>query len=183
MAVSFETYERLALEDPDGKWELVCGRLRSKPGMTTRHNQLGMRIGAYLYLQVNADAFEIRVDSGRVRAVDGSGFIPDVMVVPAELVHRSRQETPAALEAYQEPLPLIVEIWSPSTGGHDEQVKLRAYQERGDEEIWLVHPAERSLRAFVRQPDGSYTEARYTTGEVRAARLPGVTIDLAALFR
>ena len=37
MPVSAETYERVALEDPEGKWEPVCARLRRKPIM---RNQL-----------------------------------------------------------------------------------------------------------------------------------------------
>jgi hypothetical protein len=38
MAVSQQTYERVALEDPDGRWELHGGRLREKPGMTWAPN-------------------------------------------------------------------------------------------------------------------------------------------------
>jgi hypothetical protein len=34
MIVRTETYERVALEEPGGKRELVCGRLRQKPSMT-----------------------------------------------------------------------------------------------------------------------------------------------------
>jgi hypothetical protein len=38
MPVSEQTYERVALEDPGGAWELACGQLRSKPAMTIEHN-------------------------------------------------------------------------------------------------------------------------------------------------
>ena len=37
MPVSEETFERVALEDPEGRWELICGKLREKPAMTTEH--------------------------------------------------------------------------------------------------------------------------------------------------
>ena len=40
MPISDATYERVALEDADEVWELVCGRLRSKPGMTAEHNNV-----------------------------------------------------------------------------------------------------------------------------------------------
>ncbi len=43
MPVSAATYERLALEDPEGHWELVHGRPRRKPDMATEHNDV-MRI-------------------------------------------------------------------------------------------------------------------------------------------
>jgi hypothetical protein len=44
MPISEETFERVALEDPDGKWELHCGRLtyliasvREPDGSYTEH--------------------------------------------------------------------------------------------------------------------------------------------------
>jgi Uma2 family endonuclease len=44
------------------------------------------------------------------------------------------------LELYVEPLPLVVEVWSPSTGQYDVDEKLPEYQRRGDLEIWRFHP-------------------------------------------
>ena len=86
------------------------------------------------------------------------------------------------LEAYTDPLPLVVEVWSPSTGDYDVETKLGEYRRRGDLEIWLLHPYSHSLTAWVRQPDGSYVEVHYTGGTVQPAALPGVTIDLDARF-
>ena len=40
MTISEQTFELVALEDSDELWELVCGHLRAKPGMTARHNDL-----------------------------------------------------------------------------------------------------------------------------------------------
>ncbi len=40
MPVSEATYQRVALEDPESKWELHCGQLRRKPSMTMPHNTL-----------------------------------------------------------------------------------------------------------------------------------------------
>ena len=86
------------------------------------------------------------------------------------------------LEVYEEALPLVVEVWSPSTGAYDVEVKLLEYQRRGDLEIWLIHPYERTLTAWIRQPDGAYAEAIYREGVVRPSALPGVEIDLVSLF-
>ena len=38
-------YERLALEDREGQWELHNGEMRRKPGMTTRHNDISWVLG------------------------------------------------------------------------------------------------------------------------------------------
>ncbi len=46
MAVSYATYERLALEDSDTQWELVRGKLRERPPMsqaTTRSRTASWR--------------------------------------------------------------------------------------------------------------------------------------------
>jgi len=81
-----------------------------------------------------------------------------------------------------EPLPLVVEVWSPSTGGYDARTKLPEYQRRGNAEIWFIHPYDRTLTAWQRQPDGSYRESLRRGGIVEPIALPGVRIDLDALF-
>ena len=86
------------------------------------------------------------------------------------------------LEIHSGPLPLVVEVWSPSTGGIDQREKLPQYKQRGDLEVWLLHRRRRTLTAWVRGDDGQYTETVYTGGIVRPAHLPNVVIDLDALF-
>ncbi|MFN8557160.1 MAG: Uma2 family endonuclease [Dehalococcoidia bacterium] len=92
------------------------------------------------------------------------------------------QRGTGAVESYREPLPLIVEIWSPSTGEYDAREKLPEYRRRGDLEIWLVNPYARTLTAWVRQPNGVYAETLHRGGRVRPAHLPDVAIDLDALW-
>ena len=76
----------------------------------------------------------------------------------------------------------MVEVWSPSTGHYDFATKLQGYRERGDAEIWFIHPYERTLTAWRRQPDGSYAEETYRGGPVPVVSLPGVVIDFDALL-
>jgi Uma2 family endonuclease len=76
----------------------------------------------------------------------------------------------------------VVEVWSPSTGDYDVDAKLPVYQQRGDLEIWRIHPYERTLTAWRRQPNGSYQETIHREGVVKPAALPGVAIDLGPLF-
>ena len=86
------------------------------------------------------------------------------------------------LEVYDQPLPLVVEVWSRSTGDYDVEEKLAVYQQRGDLEIWRIHPYERTLTAWRRQPDGSFEQSVHHDGIISPAALPSVEIDLAALF-
>ncbi len=87
------------------------------------------------------------------------------------------------LEVYSNALPLVVEIWSPSTSSYDIDEKLAGYQRRGDHEIWRLHPYERTLTGWRRQPDGTYAETVYEGGTVEPVGLPRVSIDLDGLFK
>lgn len=181
MPVSEATYRQVALEDPSGGWELICGRLRRKPPMTTEHEGTGRELLRRLVLHLDPRLFAVGQNSGKVRTSDGSYYVPDISVIPRAYERRLR-ERPGTFEVYDEPLPLVVEIWSPSTGDYDVEAKLAEYRRRGDREVWLLHPYERTLRAWRRQPDGTYTEALYRGGPVQPVALPNVTIDLDTLF-
>jgi Uma2 family endonuclease len=180
MPVTEETFRQVALEDPEGHWELYCGHLRRKPGMTAEHNDVMSFLAAQLWRQLDSRAYRVRTNAGHVRRSAESYFIPDVYVVPTEQVRRQRGT--GVLETFEAPLPLVVEVWSPSTGQYDVDTKLREYQQRGDREIWRIHPLERTLTAWRRQADGAYEELHIAGGTVQPVAIPGVTIDLDALF-
>ncbi len=181
MPVSEATYRRLVLEDPDSKWELICGYLRRKPAMRFEHYQTAIELAFMLREHLGLRDYLIRVDAGRVRRAGPRYFIPDVYVAAMDSVLRQFPE-PGMLEAYPEPLLLVVEVWSPSTAGYDVTERLREYQARGDREVWLLHPYERTLTRWVQQAGGSYTERHQQGGIVTPASLPAVHIDLDALF-
>jgi Uma2 family endonuclease len=106
---------------------------------------------------------------------------PDIAASPTPLEATLRRQ-PGALDAYVDPLPLVVEIWSPSTGEDDVDTNVPEFKARGHLQIWRLHPFERTLTAWMRQPDGTYAETVYRNGLVRPAALPGVVVDLDALF-
>jgi Uma2 family endonuclease len=180
MAVSYATCERVALEDDSAIWELVCGRLREKQGMTQDHNDRAMELVAQLIEQLDRRRFRIRTNSAALRITEATYFVPDVAVIPVDLPPAGARDT--SLEMYEQPVPLVVEVWSPSTGTKDFETKVPEYQSRGDFEIWRIHPREREVTVWRRQPDGSYRESRHTAGVVPIESLPNVSIDLGRLF-
>lgn len=182
MPVTVETYQRVALEDPEGKWELHRGKLRGKPGMTFAHNEEIHLLAAQLYRQIDLERFSIRINHGHVNRADETYYIPDLFVVPLGLENQDWERT-NVLETYGDPLPLVVEVWSPSPGGYDVDGKLPEYRRRGDAEVWRIHPYERTLTAWRRQPDGSYAETVHREGSIRPVAIPDVSIDLDGLFR
>ena len=178
--ISEAEYQQFVLSQPDGQWELHGGRLVEKPGMTWEHGGIVTELAYFLRHQINRAEYRVFVES-RVRRPGATIFLPDVMVVPTAYGDPFRGR-PGTLAIFSDPLPLIVEIWSSSTGDYDVDAKLPVYQQRGDLEIWRIHPYERTLSAWRRQPDGSYQETVHRDGIVTPVALPGVEIDLDELF-
>jgi Uma2 family endonuclease len=182
MPVTAETYEQVALADPEGHWELHGGRLRRKPDMTQEHNDAASILGFLLQQQLPLDVYRVRVNMGRARRDENHSYIPDVMVVPVSMM-APRSDAPGGLERYDGPLPLVVEVWSPSTGEYDVDDKLPEYMHRGDLEIWRVHPYERSVTVWRRSLAGDYSRSEYGISDVvTVSSLPGVVIAVQSLF-
>lgn len=179
--VSEAAYLQIAMDDPETPWELHNGQLREKPAMTCDHNWLMYKLGFMLGQQLDWAEFQVRVNAGHISRPTANYYIPDVFVLPTKLTDAFRGRADL-LEAYAVPLPLVVEVWSRSTGDYDVDEKLDEYRRRGDLEIWRLHPFERTLTAWRRQPDGAYEETLYHGGVVRPIALPDVAIDLDALF-
>jgi Uma2 family endonuclease len=150
--------------------------------MSMDHNRDQRRLVRQLILQLDDRDHEVCFDNARLRSPSGAVFIPDIVVVPTALVD-AREGLLRALETYDEPMPFVAEIWSPSTGGYDVNTKFGEYRARGDQEIWRIHPFERIVTAWRRQPDGSYQESHHTGGLLVLWALPHVTIDLDAMLR
>jgi Uma2 family endonuclease len=179
--VTEETYRRLALGERGRRLELHGGRLREKPGMSVEHGDIITEVAFALRSQLDRDTYRVRVQHARLRVSPEDYYVPDVAVVPAA-AERALRDAPGSLDAYPAPLPLVVEVWSPSTGSYDLAEKLPGYQRRGDEEIWRLHPFERTLTAWRRRPDGGYDETTQRGGIVRPTAVPEVEIDLDVLF-
>ena len=181
MSITEQTFEELVLNDPERQWELHHGRPREKPNMSIDHHRVTMRLNHQFGRQLDLDRFDLRLNLGHVRRVDQTYYIPDLYIVPIGSTE-PLPGLPDQLEVWDIPLLLVVEVWSPSTGTYDVASKLPEYQLRGDQEIWRVHPFDRTLMAWRRQQDGSDALTMHTEGSIQPIALPGVTIDLDALF-
>jgi Uma2 family endonuclease len=174
-------FEQFALEHPEQKWELHRGELREKPDMSAEHNHVLWELATDRTNQLPRDRFKVRVNTGLVAKSDEGRYIPDLYIVPAETVLAARRRADP-LEVYADPLPFVVEVWSPSAGKYDDDEKLPEYMARGDLEIWRLHPIARSLRGWRRRSDGGYEEFAASSGVIELHALPGVRIDLDVLL-
>jgi len=181
VATAVQTYEEIALAEPERQWELHHGALREKPGMSAEHNHVQDELYGALRDGVDRAAFRVSANAARLRAGDDATYVPDLVVIPAALREEQRRRG-ERLEVHDAPMPLVVEVWSPSTGTYDVDTKIPAYRVRGDAEIWRVHPFERTLTRWLRLPDGNYERTIHTSGTIRPRALPGAAVDLDALF-
>jgi Uma2 family endonuclease len=180
--ISEADYIRISLGDPGTAWELIGGLLVEKPEMSFAHLNVVALLVRRLTQQLDEDEYIVLSDAGRVRRSARNYLIPDISVVPAHLPASYVREQPRQLGVFDEPLPLVIEAWSPSTGTYDVNTKAPVYRRRGDLEIWHLHPFERTLTVWRRQPNGAYVETVYHGGLVQTASLPGVVINLDGLF-
>jgi len=177
--MSEEDFQQFALTGAEGAWELHDGRLVEKPVVTWSHGDIVIELAHRLRLQLDRDQYRVFTEL-RVRRPPATVLMPDLLVVPTVCGQTLRDQPTLAI--FADPLPLVVEVWSPSTGGYDVDTKAPMYEQRGDREIWRIHPFERTLTSWQRQRDGSYREMVHRAGSVTPMALPGVTIDLDNLF-
>lgn len=176
-----QDYERFVMTGAQGAWELHDGVLLEKPGMSAEHGDFTFEFGYRLRDQIDRSQFRIAINDWRVLRPTATVFVPDLVVVPVALYDQFRGQ-PGRLPIFSQPLPLVVEVWSASTGDYDIAAKIPVYQQRGDLEIWHVHPYERTLTRWVRQLDGSYRMTTHRDGLISLTPLSGVAINLDELF-
>ncbi len=178
--LAIDEYRQEVFSDPGRMWELFDGQLREKPGKSWEHLDSVTLLGHLLLRQLDRREYRVFAE-GRIRRPAATVFIPDSLVVPAA-VGQAFRGRPGTRAIFPDPLPLIVEVWSASTGNFAVDAKLPVYKQRGDQEFWRIHPYDKTVIAWRCQPDGSFVETFYREGAITPESLPGVTIDLAELF-
>ena len=161
--------------------ELINGTayVREPPAPSRSHQEL---VGE-LYLQARLALegkpcrayiapFDVRLpQSGEVDELIDTVVQPDVLIVCdlGKLDERGMRGAP----------DWIAEVLSPATSSHDQVVKLPTYERAGVREVWLVHPADRTLSIY-RLDGGRYGRPTIVglTGRTAICAIPGVSIDL-----
>jgi Uma2 family endonuclease len=178
--MSAKQYEAFALTAEGHRFELRGGRPVEKPVMSIAHDWAQSGLVLQLNQQIDSSRYSVQF-AARLKRDDENYYIPDVCILPISSIEPDRSKW-RQLNLYLTPLPLVVEIWSPSTGDYDMETKLPDYQQRGDLGIWRLHPYDRTLTVWRRQSDGSYVEAVFHGGTISPVAFPDVKIDLDALF-
>ena len=182
MAISFRTYAQLALEDAEGRWELMGGHPRRKPPESFQHGALIDGLIEQLVPLLRGSDYRLSVNHARLMIDQDHILLPDLAVVPRAVSARAVRERPNALETYHTSLPLLIDVWTPATAEFNVEARIPEYRRANAEEIWLVHPAARAVTVWVRRTGGAYQEAIRVAGTLTAVRVPGLALDITALF-
>jgi len=168
------------------RWELIDGVAYN---MTPAPSVAHQRIVRELLTQINellrdgpCEVFAAPFDVRLPEADEGDAEIttvvqPDLAVIcdPIKLDERGCRGAP----------DLIMEVISPSTAAKDQIYKVALYERHGVKEYWLVHPTDCLVTIRLLGSDGRYGLPRIheAKGALPVATLPGLEIDLDAVFR
>jgi len=177
-AVRLLTYDDLLQTPEDGKrYEIIAGELyvSASPGWAHQEvsGELYDTIKRHVRRHQLGKVYYAPVD---VRLSPHDIVEPDLLFIRQDRLHIYKDR--GAVQGAPE---LVVEIISPSSRRIDPGAKKQLYARSGIPEYWLVDPATRQFQLFILL-DGRYEEVPAIDGRLSSAILPGLVIDLAALF-
>ncbi|MEP7200856.1 MAG: Uma2 family endonuclease [Chloroflexota bacterium] len=154
--------------DEDDKAELIDGEVFVMSPAAYRHQKLEMFLSAVLNLYVKQHRLGLVADSQYMMRFGKNYFVPDIIFV--QEAHRARC-TPTYVDG---PADLVMEILSPSTAEHDQDVKFKDYARNGVSEYWIVNPVEESIAVFHLTADDEYERVEVgADGAVRSVEVAG----------
>jgi Uma2 family endonuclease len=125
-------------------------------------------------------------DLGMVLLAPCDVMLPDGIATPVEpdVMFFRKGNQPTRESIYFAGVPdLLSEILSSETYDRDRTIKLKAYEDAGVPEYWLVDPESRTVEVHVLE-SGKYVErSRGGVGDaIGSAALPGFRVNVAGLF-
>lgn len=174
------TYGEYLTWPEDVRYELIDGvaYVKEPPAPTPRHQELVGELYHQVRLALEGKPYRVYVapldvrlpESGEPDQEIKTVVQPDVLVVCDidKLDQRGMRGPP----------DWIAEVLSPSTGRHDQIVKVPVYERSGVREVWLVHPVDWTVTLY-RLEDGRYGRPAVLElkGRTAISVLPGVSID------
>lgn len=171
------------LEFPDDDtllYELIDGELVSRKANSPRHQQ----VLGYLLFATHAFARENKLGEvlpGPIDIIldDNNDIQPDLVFIAQLNAHIVTSDGVMGAP------DLVVEVISPSSIYRDRVTKKALYERFGVPEYWLVDPADNFIGIYT-LTDGEYkllSAASVEEGQLSSGVLPGLVIDLNALFR
>jgi len=170
------TYHDLLEIPEEVRCEIFDGELIVNESRTTRHQMIVGNLATALI------AYEDRSHRGTVFVGPlDVVFTPRWVLTPDILFIRSERKAIITETNISGPPDLTVEIVDESTRKRDEIIKLKAYEEFGVGEYWIVDPALESVKIFRRGAAGCY-EGVVESASITSPLFPGLESALAEVF-
>jgi Uma2 family endonuclease len=165
------------LADEDSNWEYLDGRIVMHSPASDRHEDLFSFLMTLLrdYLGERGGAV-VRGSRYPMRLDEHWSPEPNLLVVRD---HRRALMTKTHLRG---PADFVIEIVSESDPTLDYREKLPRYREARIDEIWIIDPFRKRVRADVRAGRG-YSTKTLASGQLESAVIPGFWIDVRWLWR
>ena len=160
-------------------YELLDGELVKKKAPAPRHQRILRDLSFAIHQFVMAGKL------GEVLFAPVDVFLNEYNAPQPDLVFVAQNQIDLITNDGTMGVPtLVVEIISPSSIYRDRVTKKALYEQFGIQEYWLIDPADNYIEIFV-LTDGEYklrSAASLEEGQLVSVILPGLTIDLVALF-
>ena len=180
MPVTEQTFKQLALEDPEGHWEMYCGVPRQKPGMTAEHNDLALELS----LSSGASFSGAHSASGRMAAtcIGRQRTISSRISSSCRATWSSSSEEPGRSRSMKRHCRLSSRSGRHRPAATTLRSSCASISDAATSKSGASIPMSGPSPPGAASRDGGYTEIRCDGGTVQPVALPGVTIDLDALF-
>ncbi len=165
-----------ALPDDGKHYELIDGELFVTAAPGRKHFWVHKRLKDRLEEVVEATDWGVVLYAPlEVRLGGPTAVEPDLFVLRKDRLHLFEEDAVVGAPA------LIVEVLSPSTRSWDLERKRLRYERAGVPEYWIADPEMKTLHVLVLRGD-RYVELKPTAGLLASTVVPGLTVDVAALF-
>jgi Uma2 family endonuclease len=184
--MAFETSIKLTYDDylvlPDDgrRYQIIDGELYVNPAPVTKHQIVALKLAGRL------DAFVEEHSLGQVMIAPVDVLLSVTDIVQPDILFVSRERQAIITDANVKGAPdLVIEILSDSTRKLDEISKRQRYEWAGVSEYWIVDPMVEVVRIYRRGAAGFERAAEVsveTGGALTSPLLPGLSLDIAAIF-
>jgi len=169
-------FTRADYEAMPDEWrgELVGGVLVMSPPPVPYHQHLVTDLLVRIHAYLGEQSWRALVAPVNVDVDDHNVFQPDIVILP--------ETCPPPTLDWELPLPIwVIEVLSPSTARHDEEVKLLRLAEAGVREAWLIAPRARQI--VTHDLARGTQETVGIDGVAESIAVEGFRLSVAELFR
>jgi Uma2 family endonuclease len=160
---------------PEARVELIEGEIIDMAPIGTRHGAAVKRLVALLTSALGSLVIVAVQDPLRLSEL--SEPEPDLMLL------QPRDDFYAEAHPSAADVLLLIEV-ADTSARYEREIKLPLYARHGVPEVWIVDLEARLLRRHRSPVNGAYTDVGATDrpGPTPVAALPGVSVDLSAIF-